>query len=563
MIKVLSTNITSPLGFTTQQNYQAVRAGRSVLSSYMLWRNIPEKFTGSLFSDAQMDDLMVEGFTRFESIAIRSVEEALSHVDLDVSSPRVLFILSTTKANVDELAAEEKDDKAYLKPGATAKKIAGHLGISTEPIVVCNACISGVTAQMTADRLIGAGHYDYAIVCGADSLSPFVVAGFSSFKSLSPEPCRPFDIERLGLNLGEAAATIVFGRDCGTEGCWRLVGGNLNNDAYHLSAPSPSGEGTLGVIENTVRNIDKESLAMVNVHGTATMFNDQMESKAIERAGLSHVPLTALKGYYGHTLGASGVLETILSMAALDDGCILPVKGFEEIGVSGKITLSNTEGQTDKQSFLKIISGFGGCNGALLYTRTAGHESVNVQTACPEVSHSVRITGDSLTVDGKPVPVSSTGRTLLTEIYKEHIGDYPKFHKMDMFTRLVFVASELLIQQEGETKADDRAIILFNSTSSVVADRKHIATTFSKDGFFPSPSVFLYTLPNIVTGEIAIKQGYKGETSLYILDSRNDGLMEQITSSSFSQHGTGSILTGWVDCSDEDTFEAELKILTR
>ena len=106
MIKVLSTNITSPLGFTTQQNYQAVRAGRSVLSSYTQWRNVPEQFTASLFSDSQMDDLMVEGFTRFESIVIRSVGEALSHIDLDVTSPRVLFILSTTKANVDELSAQ-------------------------------------------------------------------------------------------------------------------------------------------------------------------------------------------------------------------------------------------------------------------------------------------------------------------------------------------------------------------------------------------------------------------------------------------------------------------------
>ena len=342
-----------------------------------------------------------------------------------------------------------------------------------------------------------------------------------------------------------------------------MVDGHLNNDAYHLSAPSPSGEGTLGVIEQTLRNRDKESLAMVNVHGTATMFNDQMESKAIERAGLSHVPLTALKGCYGHTLGASGVLETILNMVALEDGCILPVKGFEEIGVSGKITISNTEGRTDKQTFLKIISGFGGCNGAVLYTRNAEPEPVKAQKGSPYVSHSVRITSDSLTVDGKPLPVSSTGRALLTEIYREHIGDYPKFHKMDMFTRLVFVASELLIQQEGETKAEDRAIILFNSSSSVVADRKHIATTFSDEGFFPSPSVFLYTLPNIVTGEIAIKHGYKGETSLYILDSRNDGLMEQITSSSFPQSETAGILTGWVDCSDEDTFEAELKILTK
>lgn len=563
MIKVLSTNITSPSGYTTQQNYQAVRTGSSVLSSYGSWRNIPEQFTASMFSDRQMAELKVEGCTRFESVAIRSVEEALRHVNLDVTSPRVLFILSTTKANVDELSADEKDDKAYLRPGATAQKIAGHFGMKTEPVVVCNACISGVTAQITACRLIDAGHYDYAIVCGADCLSPFVVAGFSSFKSLSPEPCRPFDIERLGLNLGEAAATMIFGKDCGTEGCWRLVDGHLNNDAYHLSAPSPSGEGTLGVIRQTLKCRDTESLAMVNVHGTATMFNDQMESKAIERAGLSQVPLTALKGYYGHTLGASGVLETILSMSALEDGCILPVKGFDEIGVSGRITISNAEGRTDKQTFLKIISGFGGCNGALLYTRNAEPEPVKAQAECPVESHSVRMTSDSVTVDGKSVPVTSSGRALLTEIYKEHIGDCPKFHKMDMFTRLVFTASELLIQQEGEAKADDRAIILFNSSSSVVADRKHIATTFSDEGFFPSPSVFLYTLPNIVTGEIAIRHGYKGETSLYILDSRNEALMEQIISSSFSQPETGSILTGWVDCSDEDTFEAELKILTK
>lgn len=563
MIKVLSTNITSPLGCTTQQNYQAVRTGSSVLSSYGSWRNIPEQFTASMFSDRQMAELKVEGCTRFESVAIRSVEEALKHVDLDVTSHRVLFILSTTKANVDELSADEKDDKAYLKPGATARKIAGHFGMMTEPVVVCNACISGVTAQITACRLIDAGHYDYAIVCGADCMSPFVVAGFSSFKSLSPEPCRPFDIERLGLNLGEAAATMIFGKDCGTEGCWRLVDGHLNNDAYHLSAPSPSGEGTLGVMEKTLRDRDKESLAMVNVHGTATMFNDQMESKAIERAGLSNVPLTALKGYYGHTLGASGVLETILSMSALEGGCILPVKGFDEIGVSGRITISNEEGQTDKRTFLKIISGFGGCNGALLYTMNPEPESVTESAADIRTTHSVRITSDSLTVDGRSVPVSSTGHALLTEIYKEHIGDYPKFHKMDMFTKLVFVASELLIQQEGEAKVDDRAIILFNSSSSVVADRKHIATTFSDEGFFPSPSVFLYTLPNIVTGEIAIKHGYKGETSLYILDSRNDVLIGQITCSSFSQPEIGSILTGWVDCSDEDTFEAELKILTK
>jgi 3-oxoacyl-[acyl-carrier-protein] synthase-1 len=293
------------------------------------------------------------------------------------------------------------------------------------------------------------------------------------------------------------------------------------------------------------------------------MFNDQMESKAIERANLSSTPVSALKGYYGHTLGAAGVLETIITMESIDDGIILPVRGYSEIGVSGKINISSEARTTDKNSFIKLISGFGGCNGAVLYTRNAEPEPVNVQKGSPYASHSVRITSDSLTVDGKPWPVSSTGRALLTEIYKEHIGDYPKFHKMDVFSKLAFLAADIVSQCDSENMNDEgRAVILFNSSSSIVADRKHIAT-FCKEGeFYPSPSVFLYTLPNIVTGEIAIKHGYKGETSLYIIDSYNEDIINTVVESTFAQSSVKTMITGWVDCSSEDIFEAYIKLLT-
>lgn len=565
MIEVLATNIISPLGCTTEQNYQAVRSGGSALSSYSSWRNIPERFTASMFSEEQAATLMIQGHTLFESIVIQSVREALSHTDIDVASPRTVFILSTTKADVNELAAEECNDGDYISPGKAARKISDYLGVRTEPVVVCNACISGVTAQVLADRLISSGHYDNAIVCGADCLSPFVVSGFMSFRSLSPEQCRPFDIERLGLNLGEAAATIIFGRPDNSSGdSWKLIAGALNNDAYHISAPSPSGDGSLGVISRVLEGHDPDELAMINVHGTATMFNDQMESKAVERASLSHIPLTALKGYYGHTLGASGTLETIISMRSLEDGYILPVRGYEEMGVSGKITISGAGTTTGKLSFMKMISGFGGCNGALLLSKAAPEGSVRIEGIRPSVSHRVHLTGSSLSIDGKEVDVSSTGKALLSEIYRKYIGDYPKFHKMDVFTKLVFAATELLLRQETDvTSAEDRAIILFNANSSIVADRKHLATISGSDGFFPSPSVFLYTLPNIVTGEIAIKHNYTGETSLYILDERNDELIAQIVGSSFEQSGCTSMITGWVDCRDEDSFEADIEILTK
>lgn len=567
MIGIVATNITSPLGWTSEQNYLAVKAGRTALKSFRSWRNIKDTVTVGAFSREQEASLLIEGFTKFESLAIRSAREALSHAEVDVASDRTVFILSTTKGNVGELS---KTGGNYSAPGEAARKIAVELGFTTEPVVVCNACISGVTAQMLAGRLIAAGLYDTAVVCGADCLTEFTLAGFLSFKSLDPSECRPFDIERLGLNLGEAAATVIYTAGAGKD-AWRFVSGELNNDAYHLSAPSPVGDGTVRAINHALEGFDTEALAFVSAHGTATMFNDQMESKAIASCGLSEVPVSALKGYYGHTLGAAGVLETIISILSVEDGTVLPVRGFSEIGVSGKMNIVTSPVPTEKTAFLKIISGFGGCNGALLFTKDAG-EFGRIQSAQPRVVHTVHITPSSASVDGVKLPVAMRGKELLDEIYKSHIADYPKFHKMDMLGKLVFAASELLTAKEDDAKEnnagkdnagsdENRAVILFNATSSIVQDLQHIRTINDAEGFFPSPSVFLYTLPNISIGEVAIRNSYKGETSLYILPEKDDGLMNDIINASFASSRTRSMLTGWADCSDEDTFEAEMKII--
>ena len=174
----------------------------------------------------------------------------------------------------------------------------------------------------------------------------------------------------------------------------------------------------------------------------------------------------------------------------------------------------------------------------------------------------VKITPTSLIVDGNIVEVAYTGKNLLTEIYKSHIGDYPKFHKMDVFTKLAFLAADIVTQRGVDDHDENRAVILFNSSSSIVADRKHIAT-FDKEGeFYPSPSVFLYTLPNIVTGEISIKHGYKGETSLYILNNYDEKIINSIVESTFAQSSVRTMITGWVDCKSEDDFEANIKLVT-
>lgn len=591
MLKVVSTNIVSPLGMSSQENWRAVMQGRSALRRLENYKGIPLPFVASVFTPEQVEELAVEGFTRFESLAIRSITEALTHTDLDVHGERTIFILSTTKADVEELGFAAERDGDYHCPALSAQRIAEHMGIGGGAIVCCNACISGVSAQILADRLINAGHYDNAVVCGADLVSSFTASGFLSFKSLSNEACRPFDADRQGLNLGEAAATIVFTRaDSLREGDWLFERGEMDNDAFHLSTPAPSGEGARKVLEAVMKGRDASELAFVSAHGTATMFNDQMESVAIEKAGLSAVPLTALKGWFGHTLGASGVLEVILGMMAVSESVVLPLRGFREIGVSGKVNLSPELRATDKNSFLKMISGFGGCNAAALYRRV--REGMERETAseleeaahskgetAPELKetahlmgetapslkelHRVHILPDGVTLDGKPLPIQSQGAGLLSEIYRKYVGDYPKYHKMDALSRLAFLATELLLSRGDVPQDSGRATILFNRTSSVVADRCHLGSIAKPGEFYPSPSVFLGTLPNIATGEIAIRHGYTGETSLYITDFRDEALMKKVVSSSFSLGGFRSLICGFVDCDRGDSFEADLKILVK
>ena len=570
MVYQLADNITSPLGMTSAQNYQAVKAGRSALAPYSNLWEIPEPFTAALFSETQWQAMAREGLTRFESLVMHSVTQALEGTSIDSSSPRVVFILSTTKANI-ELLGDPEATPELLHPSESARRIAKALGLTTEPVVVCNACVSGLSALILAERLLTQRQYDYAIVCGADSLSRFVISGFQSFKSMDAQPCRPYDIERLGMNLGEAAATMILaGEHTGTEKGWALLQGTIRNDAHHISNPSNKGEGAYHAMMPLLQQINQDTLALVNAHGTATMFMDQMEAVALHRAGLSETPVNSYKGYFGHTLGAAGVLETILTIQALNDQSILGTRGFQELGVSVPIQVSAEAKVTDKKTFLKLISGFGGTNAALLVSAEPQAQETPQNTPQTQQTHRVVITPEGVTIDGQPQTVTTTGKALLTELYRTHVGDYPKFYKMDGLSKLGFLAAELLTTAEAKaqateaepqpTETEQRAVILFNHSSSIDTDQQYLASIRPED-YFPSPSLFVYTLPNIVTGEIAIRHHLHGETSFYNLASRQEPLISQIQQAALADTATRSLITGWIDYEDEAHFCADMYIL--
>lgn len=377
MIRKIADNITSPLGLTTTDNYKAVCEGKSCLKRYEGKWELPEPFVASLFQDGQIEDMFIseinsdDAYTRFEKMVLLSATKAIEDSGIDASSDKTIFVLSTTKGNVSLLEKNVcgVDDNRVLL-GVMANVISCHFGNSNMPIVVSNACISGVCAQIVAKRCLESSKYDNAVVIGADEQSPFIVSGFMSFRALSPEVCHPFSKNRNGLNLGEAAATIIYQRCDNVIDGWQAVKGAIRNDANHISGPSRTGEGSYRALKYVMTDeVVPADIAVVNVHGTATVYNDDMESIALSRAGLSDTPINGYKGYYGHTMGAAGILESILSMKALDNGLILPTRGFDEIGVTHPVNISNKYRHTDKKKFIKLLSGFGGCNVAMLFSK--------------------------------------------------------------------------------------------------------------------------------------------------------------------------------------------------
>ncbi len=377
MIGKIADNIISPLGMTTEENYLAVKKGDSRLARYEgLW-DIPEPFCASLFTDSQREDLSLEGeYTRFERLLIHSIAQALSQTDIDTASPRVLFVFSTTKGNIELLdprapSFRRREPLKALELGNAARQVSRYFHNGNTPVVASNACISGLSAQLAAIRAIAGGRYDTVVVSGADVQSRFIISGFQSFKAVSQEPCRPFDIDRCGLNLGEAAATLIYSRlpDSPKGEFWLAEAGAVRNDAFHISNPSKTAEGCFRALSQVMEECEKEELALVNAHGTSTLYNDEMEAVALGRTGLSGVPVNSLKGYYGHTMGAAGILETILTMRAIDDRTVLGTKGFEELGVSCGVNVSKDNRPTDKRAFVKLISGFGGGNAAMLFRK--------------------------------------------------------------------------------------------------------------------------------------------------------------------------------------------------
>jgi 3-oxoacyl-[acyl-carrier-protein] synthase I len=358
---LVADSIISPLGLTSADNFQQAIIGASGVKQNT-------SFGPSPVCVSHLSTLnWANDFTRFEWLAIQALNELKRQVA--VPSKRTLFILSTTKGNI-EVLENENPEHPRIHLHAVANMLAKEVGIK-KSIVVSNACTSGVVALLVAKRYIESGSIDHAVVLGADVLNKFVISGFQSLQAASHEPCKPFDINRSGINLGEAAAAALLTskpEEFEMQNKFMILGGGISNDANHISGPSKTGEELAMAIKRALEeaNLKPEEIDFISAHGTATLYNDEMEAKAFHLSKLSNTPLHSLKGNFGHTLGAAGVVETVMCAHGLKHQQMLPTLGFDKMGVSHPVTIFKRTASMPMRVALKTASGFGGCNGALV-----------------------------------------------------------------------------------------------------------------------------------------------------------------------------------------------------
>ena len=233
--------------------------------------------------------------------------------------------------------------------------------------------MSGVLAVAIAKRYIRQGTFDNVFIVSGDIVTEFILSGFNSFQALSAAPCKPYCKNRTGINIGEVAASalVTNSSESLAKEAVLIEGDGSCNDANHISGPSRTGEGLYRSIQSAMKEAGVQSgdIDYLSAHGTATPYNDEMEAIAFNRSGLQEVPVNSLKGYFGHTLGASGLLETIVGMHSLHRNTLFASLGYETSGVSKPIAVIEKTEQRELNRFLKTASGFGGCNTAVIFRK--------------------------------------------------------------------------------------------------------------------------------------------------------------------------------------------------
>lgn len=560
-VYIAGTSMITPLGEGVGKNFSAILRGESGVTGTTDPRITQSALTAGIIPEevyVNVRERLGEramSLTRTEILTcgcLKSLTQSLpQELQTALGNGRTGIVVATAKGNISALEGRcgsgpfiPSDDDKVLFSSMTSC-ISEFSGVPEPDIrIISNACISGVSAIVAARRMLLVGDYDMVFVVGADTQNRFITSGFASFKSLSPELCRPYDESRCGLNLGEAAGAIALTSNpvrwsCGLDsesGYVSIDGGSVSDDANHISGPSRTGDGLFFAMRNAMKEagVNAAGIDLLQMHGTATAYNDEMESKAACLAGVQDVPVQSLKPYFGHTMGASGVIETIIAAAEIQEGIIAGTKGYEKSGVSvplnvsnrlitRNLVMSNPAGKINH--CLKTASGFGGTNAAVLLTSSpeAGPMPClrDAQPRKMRKSATVGINAGEVIVNDSVVfsDKSADFGTFIREAFKSRGENNMKFYKMDDLCKLGYVAAAWLLDGT-EFGEEECGMVLSGKYGCLDTDMKHQQIIDKEGDAASSPAVFVYTLPNVVAGEISIRHHIKGENTWFWSDDR-------------------------------------------
>ena len=335
-------------------------------------------------------------YSRSDRMAMVAARDAVRNLDCESAAFREsgVFMASTVAglSEIDPGIAE--DPAAWYRRGGLARAasypaahvadaVGEHLGIRGPRCAISAACASSAMAIALAANMLLDGAAPMMLAGGSDALCPFTLSGFSSLQALDPEPCRPFDQHRKGLNLGEGAAVLVLetlaaalARNAGVLAVLR--GWAMTNDAFHSTAPQTQGNGLADCMRRCMEmaEVSGDEIGYVNAHGTGTPLNDVAESKAYETVFCERhrpIPVSSTKSYFGHCLGAAGGLEAAITIVAVRFGALLPTLRLTDPIESPSVEWLRGEVRREPLPLaISVSAGFGGSNTALIFASGFG-----------------------------------------------------------------------------------------------------------------------------------------------------------------------------------------------
>ncbi len=398
--------------------------------------------------------------------------------------------------------------------------------------VTSTACASANVALGTALQWVRTGGCDVVLCGGVDAISEFVLSGFFSLRAHAKEPCRPFDRDRSGLNLGEGAAFLLLeseehARRRGQRVRAYLTGCGLSCDANHMTGPDRQGRGAARAMFAALHDagLSPQAVDFVSAHGTATGFNDAMEARGLELLlgpRSSAVPVNSIKGAIGHTLGAAGAIEAVMAVRALEEGLIPPTAGLQtrdpEIPLD---VVTGVPRPSRLATVLSTSSGFGGVNAALILSR-ADREKESA-ASMPRLAAAAAPCAVVAAASLFPSAAQPLGPLLPPGAPPELAG---QLQRMDRLCALAACAAEHVLadrrrlQPAASWPAQRIGIVVGSSYGCHKTDEEYYRTALARQ---PSPRLFAYTLPSSPVGELSILHGLRGP-GLAVVGTRAAGL---------------------------------------